>query len=125
MHQIGERIKKERKKRGISQRNLANRINISHTTIARIEKGETKPDASTTIALADFFQVSTDYILGRADKRPEAIKPKEIFKSPYKETQTFKNIVKIIDRLTLDELQMVNGVITAIVGDTTKDKKAE
>ena len=125
MHQIGERIKKERKKRGISQRNLANRINISHTTIARIEKGETKPDASTTIALADFFQVSTDYILGRTDTRPEAIKPKEIFKSPYKETQTFKNIVKIIDRLTLDELQMVNGVITAIVGDTTKDKKAE
>lgn len=118
-------LRELRRERKLSLRQLGELVNIDYSEISKMERGERGLNDQTLIAFADFFQVSTDYILGRTDKRPEAIKPKEIFKSPYKETQTFKNIVKTIDRLTLDELQMVNGVITAIVGDTTKDKKAE
>lgn len=80
-----------------------------------MEKGERGLNEQNLVAFADFYEVSVDYILGRTDKRPEAIKPKEVFKSPHKETNYFKQIISIIDSLTPDELRMVLGVLKAML----------
>lgn len=103
----------------MSLRELGKKTNIDHTTISKIENGERGINEQYLWAFADFFQVSTDYILGRTDKRPEAIKPKELFKSPYKDNQVFKDIIKIIDNLTINELHMVLGVMKAVLTEVT------
>ena len=61
------RLKEIRKKRGITQLKLAMDLNISQNTISRYENGEREADYATLIRLADYFNVSLDYLLERTD----------------------------------------------------------
>lgn len=47
-----------------SQNKLANVLNVKQQTISRYINGEREPDIDTIIAIAKFFSVSTDYLLG-------------------------------------------------------------
>ena len=49
------------------QKQVAEGSGISLRTYQRYENGEREPSASTLVALADFFNVSTDYLLGRTN----------------------------------------------------------
>ncbi len=64
---IGSRIKELRKEINISQQQLANAIGVSQKAIDFWEKGINEPKASYIISLAQFFKVSTDYLLGLED----------------------------------------------------------
>lgn len=64
---FSQKIKELRTEKGISQDELANATGLSHGCIAMLEVGKRAPTATTLTALADFFEVSTDYLLGRAD----------------------------------------------------------
>ena len=50
---------------GITQSNLASALNISRSAVNAWEMGTSKPSIDTLVDLADFFHVSTDYLLGR------------------------------------------------------------
>lgn len=56
--------------RRISQTKLSMDLNISQNAISRYENGLREPDFSTLILIADYFNVSIDFLLGRTD-RPE------------------------------------------------------
>lgn len=56
-----------RQEKGISQEKLAEKINVSQSAIAKYEKKGAQPTAENLIKLADYFQVTTDYLLGRED----------------------------------------------------------
>ena len=60
-------LKAIRKERDVSQLQLAVALNISQNTISRYETGEREADYATLILLADYFDVSLDYLLGRSD----------------------------------------------------------
>ena len=61
------RLKELRKKRKISQLKLALDLNMNQNTISRYENLEREADYKTLIKLADYFNVSLDYLLGRTD----------------------------------------------------------
>lgn len=61
------RIKELRISQGLTQQEVANRLNIERTSYARYESGSREPDVATLIAMADLFQVSLDYLCGRTD----------------------------------------------------------
>lgn len=61
------RLKELREKRRLSQLALAMALNMNQNTISRYETGEREADYDTLIALADFFDVSIDYMLGRTN----------------------------------------------------------
>lgn len=61
------RLKELRKRRNISQIKLAMDLNMSQNSISRYETGAHEADYKTLIALADYFDVSIDYMLGRTD----------------------------------------------------------
>ena len=65
MQSIAEAIKALRARRGMSQVQLAAELGWARGTIAAIEAGHARPGAELVEALATFFQVSTDTILGR------------------------------------------------------------
>lgn len=61
------RLKEIRKSRGISQVRLAMILNTNQNTISRYETGEREPGIHELIKLADFFDISVDYLLERTD----------------------------------------------------------
>ena len=62
------RLKELRKAKGISQLKLAMDLNMNQNTISRYENGEREPGINELIRIADYFNVSVDYLLGRTDK---------------------------------------------------------
>ncbi len=69
---IGEMIEKLRRERHLVQKELAAAMNVSVGTISNYENGVHFPDLPMVHKLADFFGVSTDYLLGRTEFRGDA-----------------------------------------------------
>lgn len=65
---FGERLASLRKSKGLSQYALAERLNFSRGQLANYEQGKREPDYNTLQKIADFFDVSVDYLIGRTDK---------------------------------------------------------
>ena len=65
--QFKDVLKALREERGISQKSIATACKLSPTCVCQLETGARNPTGSTLEALADFFEVSTDYLLGRED----------------------------------------------------------
>ncbi len=61
------RLKEIRKSKGISQLKLAMDLNTSQNTISRYETGDREPGITELIRIADYFDVSVDYLIGRTD----------------------------------------------------------
>ncbi len=64
---INERIKELRIEKNLSQTQLAKKIGVSQKAIDYWERAVNEPKASYIIALADFFEVSCDYLLGKKE----------------------------------------------------------
>lgn len=62
-----ERLKELRLSKNLSQMQLAKKLNISQSAIAKWELGKTEPSASALILLSKFFGETTDYLLGLQD----------------------------------------------------------
>ena len=69
MENFSERIKNLREERGLSQEALGAVIGVKRFSIYPYEKGRACPDLQGLIALADYFDVSLDYLTGRTDNR--------------------------------------------------------
>jgi len=65
METFGERLKRLRKKRNLDQTALANIVGLTQGAISLYERGERDPSTDTLAKLADFFDVSVDYLVGR------------------------------------------------------------
>ena len=61
------KLKELRKAKGISQLKLAMDLNTSQNTISRYETGEREPGINELIKIADYFNISLDYLVGRTD----------------------------------------------------------
>lgn len=65
---MNNRIKELRTERGLRQKDLAEKLGVSPQTIGYYENWVNKPDPETLVKLADFFEVSIDYLLCREDE---------------------------------------------------------
>lgn len=68
---LGSRIRELRKERKMSQRELAEKLNVSQQTIGAWETERIVPGADTLGNIANYFGVTADYLLGRSEKRKE------------------------------------------------------
>lgn len=76
-----ERLKELRKEKKLTQTKLASELNYGYTAIANYESGRNQPNLSDLIKLANFLQVSVDYLLGNSDVRHKA--EKELWKGEF------------------------------------------
>ena len=74
---LGEKLKKLRKARGLSQEQLADQLNVSRQAISKWELGESTPDTDNLVALSDYYGVSLDYLL-RDQEVPEKVMMREV-----------------------------------------------
>lgn len=66
---LGKRIAELRKERGMEQAQLAKKLNIATSTLGMWETDKRKPNTEAIVSIAQFFQVSTDYLLGNSEKK--------------------------------------------------------
>lgn len=61
---LGERLQQQRQLKNLSQKQVAEAINVSASIVSNYENGERTPSLESLVALARLFQCSTDYLLG-------------------------------------------------------------
>ena len=73
---FGENLKTLRKNKGITQEELAARLNVVRQTISKWEKGQSVPDSEMLVRLAEIFEVPVSQLLGgpiEPDAQPDAL----------------------------------------------------
>jgi len=65
---FNERLQYLRKERGLTQKDVSAILGVKINTLAQYEKGNREPNFKTLCVLADYFNVSTDYLLGRTNE---------------------------------------------------------
>lgn len=75
---IGQTIRDLRKLKKMSQSELAKVVGVSQTTVTAWETGKAEPSSSAISNLADYFNVTTDYLLGRPEKKDDDTKTADI-----------------------------------------------
>ena len=66
-NKLAQRIKELRIENNYNQGELAKLCNVKQSCVSKWERGETLPDVEIIIALAQLFNVSTDYLIGVKD----------------------------------------------------------
>ena len=64
-YKIGERIRELRKGRSLTQDILAQRLSVTKSVVSGYENSATYPSYDVLLGIADIFNVTTDYLLGR------------------------------------------------------------
>ena len=97
------RLKKLRTEKGLSQEDLAKIIGVKQQTVGGWETGRTEPDHQLTLKIADFFDVTTDYLLGRTNYKNVAItistsrtvyREDDLPEQAIKEIENFKEFIR-------------------------------
>lgn len=60
-------LKQLRKDKGVSQKEIAKALNVSDDSIYNWEKGRSEPSINELINLADYFNVTVDFLIGRVE----------------------------------------------------------
>lgn len=98
----GNRIAELREQKGWTQEELATTIGISRAALSHYEKNRRKPDFETLTQLADLFQVSIDYLIGRTNQSQHPIDP---------EVQQFTEQLELSDAEILEKFSlMIDGL---------------
>lgn len=95
MCRFGEVLAELRKDKKMSQLELGRILHVSVGTISNYETGVHFPDIEKLINLADYFGVTTDYLLGRC----ESTASPDVFSEQITTTQTVGDFIKILRSL--------------------------
>lgn len=69
MATFAQRMKQLRKEKKLKQQQLADQFSVKLRTYQGYEYGESYPEVAKLVAIADFFDVSLDYLMGRSEVR--------------------------------------------------------
>lgn len=81
-----------RQQRGISQQQLAEIIMVSQQSVNKYENHNVEPGIDTLCKIADYFEVSVDYLIGRAEEPEENIEITDLTDNEHKLLHTFRKL---------------------------------
>ena len=87
---IGERIAEERKKKGMTQEDMAEKLNLSRQAISKWESGSSFPDTENLLKLSLLFSVSVDYLLKGEMVEEKNGEEEKVFHLPYSSLSRMK-----------------------------------
>lgn len=90
------RLKELRLKKRLTQKELAEKLNMQNTAISKYELNERKPDTDTLIQLSKYFNVSVDYLLGNDTTKNSESNLNESNQKEYTEFETPQEAMKFI-----------------------------
>lgn len=107
--EMGQRVKNERIKHNMSREKLAEVLDLSSVFIGQIERGERKMSLDTLCKIADYLNISLDYLVNGYSKLSREI--------------DIEQIQSLINRCSRHEMSLITDVLSAILSNLTgKDK---
>ncbi len=97
---IGQKIRKVRKSRGLSQEELSEKIGISTTHMSHIETGNTKLSLSVLVDIASALEVRTDELLFDA--------------GPAQRTAAIEEIAHILEECSTQQVHIIEDIVRAL-----------
>ncbi len=124
-----DRLKELREDRNLTQKNVAQACDLTPTCICQLETGARNPTGSTLVALAEFFDVSIDYLMGlESDIQKIDYTPQAANKFPQGEPLSTeeRELVDAYRALNVKNKMHVNAYVTVRLEEqkTTPSKKA-
>ncbi|AYE35420.1 helix-turn-helix domain-containing protein [Clostridium septicum] len=124
MTTFADRLKEERTKKNLTQSELATILYLGQTSVSKYENGKQIPETPTLQKIADFFEVSVDYLLGKTNIRN------------YEEITTEDKINKLVEesgintiaahfkgeKFTEDDLEDIENFINFVLAKKKKKK---
>jgi transcriptional regulator with XRE-family HTH domain len=104
--ELGEKIKTLRKRQGLSQEELAERVEINSTHLSRLETGKYQPSIDVLKRLAEALEVSADHLLSA-----EAEEPAEV----HIRNKPLADRIRLIDSLEESDQQALIQVIDSML----------
>ncbi len=109
---FGNRLKELRSYKDINQLEIANHLGISRQAYGKYENENRQPDYNTLVKIADYFDVSLDYLLGRTDVQTPYFFISEIKASD--ESKYFNSIILILKK-NIDNLKFIYSILKLLM----------
>ena len=114
MEETKMRLKELRKQRKENQTEIANYLNLSQHAISSYEQGRTEPDLKTIKKIADYFNVSLDYLLERPFRQIELSGASE------KQKELIKEILELDDTAVETVNAFIQGLKSRLFTQTRR-----
>ena len=118
---LADRIQQLRKQKGISQEELADRVGVSRQAVSKWESEQSVPDRDRIVALSDYFEVTTDYLLKGIEPAPPAAGEKKPDGRIFTIVATVLNLIGVLVSCavwyeTLEMGALIIGVVFLALG---------
>ncbi len=110
MANFGEILSELRQDHRLSQKELAEILHLSVSTISNYETGRHLPDLDTVLEIAEFFSVSADYLLGRVSQDIPVKKLNELFI----EGKTYSDALEALYSLRPEQKLCIYQIVDAL-----------
>ena len=110
MPQFGEILRELREERRLTQIELANAMHVSSSSISAYEIGSSLPPMERALELADFFEVSLDYLFGKSSIRYDL----SILNKPIHRNKTIGDLVMLVNSMPENKQSLVYMMALAI-----------
>ena len=99
-------FREERIKHGFrTQKDLADKLFVNQTAVSQWERGVTTPSSQLLLRLSELYGVSTDYLLGRDEKKP----------APISESELDAELIESLCNLTPEEKAKVDAFVQGLL----------
>ncbi len=122
---IGQRIKQLRKEYNLTQQQFAELINLKNSTISLYENEKRQPEFKTLVKIADYFNVTTDWLFGRVDNKNLLIIeneyiPKDLLSVGVEYLKLAKEMCD--KKIPADDIKKIIAAINALQGNNYNNK---
>lgn len=116
---FAERLRFLRMENTVSQKKLAEKLFVAQQTVAKWETDKSTPNPDTIAKISDFFNVSTDYLLGKTDLRnpldiPEHIEGIADLILRMRSDDEFSDIINKINELSPEQLKAISTILSSM-----------
>lgn len=128
MNKFGKRLKLIREEKGYTQEELAKVLGITRSRLSMYEQGKREPSFELQEAIADFFNVDLDYLLGRTDEKKIIIiqPPKFDYAKFYGETKALLiEIIKDANDKQLDKILQMFDLLSPVLKQLDDEEEGE
>ena len=117
---LGKRMRHLRERKNLKQKEVAKILNVSDYQMSRMESGKTPPDPDLINKIAEFYEVTTDYLLGRSSD------PRLTAKEDEGVNEEVRELLEIIESLPEDRRkEEINKVVAFVKGLKAASTNAE
>lgn len=120
---FSQKLKELRTEKGLSQVSLANKLGYTQSNVSEWEKGTVEPKLTALICIANFFDVSVDYLLGLEDDFGSKVEP--MGASSTELTAEERQLIEDFRKLNYYKQQLIKNNIKAMLpaGDAESEQK--